>query len=200
MNTQSRNGMAINAPGAKATPQNNQTAKKLVMKPLKCVFGQCWWRGWKGVCASVAAAEQNAKSHQRINKVEDLRTVLVAFHYLGVHWMLHHSFVKCSHAAVGVLLPCSIQLQMLPIPLSAFACLDTWRQISNSMRVPTTAVTQVATAGGDVWSSAGPCTTGMHRYEHYTTHAIPFSSEAQARQHHVNSQPHHLPFSQSSCS
>lgn len=35
MNTQSRNGMAINAPGAKATPQNGQTTKKLVMKPLK---------------------------------------------------------------------------------------------------------------------------------------------------------------------
>ena len=35
MNTQSRNGMAINAPGAKATPQNNQATKKLVMKPLK---------------------------------------------------------------------------------------------------------------------------------------------------------------------
>jgi hypothetical protein len=27
--------MAINAPGAKATPQNGQTTKKLVMKPLK---------------------------------------------------------------------------------------------------------------------------------------------------------------------
>jgi hypothetical protein len=35
MNSQSRNGMAINAPGAKATPQSSQAAKKLIMKPLK---------------------------------------------------------------------------------------------------------------------------------------------------------------------
>lgn len=80
--------------------------------------------GWKGVCASVAAAEQNAKSHQRISKVEDLRNVLVAFQYFGVHCMLHHSFVKCSHAALGVWLSCSIHLHLLPIPLSAFACLE----------------------------------------------------------------------------
>jgi len=40
MSTQGRNGMAmaINAPGAKATPQNGQTTKKLVMKPLKCMY------------------------------------------------------------------------------------------------------------------------------------------------------------------
>lgn len=35
MANQNRNGLIINAPGAKATPASGQTTKKLVMKPLK---------------------------------------------------------------------------------------------------------------------------------------------------------------------
>eukprot|EP00878_Enallax_costatus_P001922 GHUV01002084.1.p1 GENE.GHUV01002084.1~~GHUV01002084.1.p1 ORF type:complete len:775 (+),score=225.89 GHUV01002084.1:456-2780(+) len=35
MSSQNKNGMVINAPGAKATPTNGQTTKKLVLKPLK---------------------------------------------------------------------------------------------------------------------------------------------------------------------
>lgn len=126
MNTQGRNGMAINAPGAKATPQNNQTVKKLVMKPLKCVF-ECWWRGGVGVegCVCVCCSSRTkCKVASADQQVKDLRNVLVAFQYFGVHCMLHHSFVKCSHAALGVWLSCSIHLHLLPIPLSAFACLE----------------------------------------------------------------------------
>jgi hypothetical protein len=55
MNSQSSAGLAINAPGAKATPQNGQTTKKLVMRPLKC---KC-----RGLLATAAA--QDCCSHHR---------------------------------------------------------------------------------------------------------------------------------------
>jgi hypothetical protein len=42
----SKPGMVINAPGARAAPQNGQTTtRKLVMKPLKCECHMAWPHG-----------------------------------------------------------------------------------------------------------------------------------------------------------
>lgn len=102
MNSQSSAGLAINAPGAKATPQNGQATKKLVMRPLKCES-----RG----LPTTAAAQDSCINHKNSGRLlctlfDQRHTDLSQCFNTAAHVTLWHQQLPAHHSKCTITPPC----------------------------------------------------------------------------------------------